>query len=58
MKAYAAATGMALARAHARSGDAAMLSGYMGTGKSFDEALADLRRALRRPERARPRDAR
>ena len=40
MKAYAAATGMALARAHARSGDAAMLSGYMGTGKTFDEALA------------------
>lgn len=40
MKAYAAATGMALARAHARSGDAAMLSGYMGTGKTFDEAVA------------------
>ena len=40
MKAYAGATGMALARAHARSGDAAMLSGYMGTSKSFDEALA------------------
>ena len=40
MKAYAGATGMALARAHARSGDAAMLSGYMNTRKSFDEALA------------------
>jgi len=40
MSAYAAATGLALARAHARSGDAAMLSGYMGAGKTFDEAMA------------------
>jgi len=31
----------ALARAHARSGDAAMLAGYMGSGRGFDEAIAD-----------------
>ncbi|HSQ64742.1 MAG TPA: DUF2252 domain-containing protein [Polyangiaceae bacterium] len=31
----------ALARAHARSGDPATLSGYMGSSRVFDEALAD-----------------
>jgi uncharacterized protein (DUF2252 family) len=33
--------GTALARAHARSGDAARLAGYMGSGTSFDVAVAD-----------------
>jgi hypothetical protein len=33
--------GRALARAHARSGDAAVLMGYMGRIESFDEALAE-----------------
>jgi hypothetical protein len=33
--------GWALARAHARSGDAAMISGYMGSGGIFDEAICD-----------------
>ncbi len=31
----------ALARAHARSGDAAMISGYMGSGQTFDEAIGE-----------------
>lgn len=38
---YARLCGRALARAHVRSGDAAVLSGYMGKGEAFDEALAD-----------------
>lgn len=29
----------ALARAHARSGDAAMISGYMGSAQTFDDAI-------------------
>jgi uncharacterized protein (DUF2252 family) len=33
--------GRALARAHARGGDAATLAGYMGDSDSFDHALAD-----------------
>jgi uncharacterized protein (DUF2252 family) len=31
----------ALARAHARSGDAAMISGYMGSGQTFDDAIGE-----------------
>ena len=31
----------ALARAHARSGDAAMIAGYMGSGQTFDEAVGE-----------------
>src|SRR5262249_42719325 len=38
---YAEVCGWALARAHARSGDAAVLAGYMGRGATFDEAVAD-----------------
>jgi uncharacterized protein (DUF2252 family) len=37
---YAALCGWVLARAHARSGDAARVSGYLGKGDAFDEALA------------------
>jgi uncharacterized protein (DUF2252 family) len=37
---YARATGWTLARAHARSGDAAMISGYMGKTDVFDKAIA------------------
>ena len=33
--------GWALARAHARSGDAAMIAGYMGASEVFDDAIAD-----------------
>jgi uncharacterized protein (DUF2252 family) len=32
--------GWALAQAHARSGDAALISGYLGKGAAFDRALA------------------
>ena len=31
----------ALARAHARSGDAALISGYMGSGQTFDDAICE-----------------
>ena len=31
----------ALARAHARTGDAAMISGYMGSGQTFDDAIGE-----------------
>jgi uncharacterized protein (DUF2252 family) len=31
----------ALARAHARTGDSAMMSGYMGSGQSFDDAIGE-----------------
>ena len=38
---YANLCGWALARAHARSGDAAMLAGYLGTSTAFEDAVAD-----------------
>lgn len=38
---YAKLCGQALARAHARSGDAVVLSSYMGKSDSFADALAD-----------------
>ena len=41
LKAYARLCGMALARAHARSDDAAVLTGYMGKSTAFEDALAD-----------------
>jgi len=39
MSAYAALCGWALARAHARTGDAVAISGYLGTGDVFDRAI-------------------
>jgi uncharacterized protein (DUF2252 family) len=36
---YAEACGWVLARAHAKAGDAATISGYLGTGDQFDEAM-------------------
>ncbi len=36
---YARICGWTLARAHAKSGDAATISGYLGKGDSFDQAL-------------------
>ena len=36
---YARMCGWTLARAHAKSGDAATISGYLGKGDSFDRAL-------------------
>lgn len=41
MREYAAVCGWTLARAHARSGEPAQISGYLGKGDTFDEAIAD-----------------
>ena len=38
---YAELCGRTLARSHAKSGDAALISGYLGKGPQFDEALAE-----------------
>jgi uncharacterized protein (DUF2252 family) len=38
---YGRLCGWALARAHARTGRAAMISGYLGTAEDFDYAIAD-----------------
>jgi hypothetical protein len=38
--AYATMCGWALARAHAKAGDAAMIAGYLGSTDQFDIALA------------------
>ena len=40
MAAYAEVCGWTLAKAHARSGDALAISGYLGTGDAFDRAMA------------------
>jgi uncharacterized protein (DUF2252 family) len=40
MAKYAEYCGWALARAHAKSGEAAMISGYLGNSNKFDEAIA------------------
>ena len=39
MALYGSLCGWALARAHARSGDAAKMAGYIGTSDRFDSAL-------------------
>ncbi len=36
---YAAVCGELLARGHARAGDSAMVSGYLGTSTRFDDAV-------------------
>jgi uncharacterized protein (DUF2252 family) len=41
LRQYARACAHALARAHARSGDAAMIAGYMGSGQTFDDAITE-----------------
>jgi uncharacterized protein (DUF2252 family) len=41
MLTYAEACGWCLARAHARSGEPAKITGYLGKGDQFDEAVAD-----------------
>jgi hypothetical protein len=40
MEAYAEVCGWTLAHAHARSGDAVAISAYLGSGDTFDRALA------------------
>ena len=39
LKRYAEACGLTLARAHARSGDSATISGYLGKTDNFDQAI-------------------
>jgi len=41
MRQYSRMCAHALARAHARSGDAAMMAGYMGSGQTFDDAVCE-----------------
>jgi uncharacterized protein (DUF2252 family) len=41
LRAYARVCGWCLARAHARSGDAAKISGYMGSSSIFDDAIGE-----------------
>lgn len=41
LRQYARMCAHALARAHARSGDAAMISGYTGCGQTFDDAIGE-----------------
>jgi len=41
MAAFAQFCGHSLARSHARSGDAAVISGYLGESDTFDKAIAD-----------------
>ncbi len=41
LKAYAEVCGELLARSHARSGDAQIIAGYIGTGNAFPEAIAE-----------------
>ena len=41
LAAYGHLCGQTLARAHAKSGDAAALTGYLGATGAFDEAIAD-----------------
>ncbi len=45
LRQYATVCGWALAQAHARGGDAAMLRGYMGRSDAFDRAVCDFARA-------------
>jgi uncharacterized protein (DUF2252 family) len=40
-KVYARYTGMALARAHCRSGDPVLLAAYLGESEAFEDAMAD-----------------
>jgi uncharacterized protein (DUF2252 family) len=41
MRAYATVCGLALARAHDKAGDAAMIAGYLGGIDHFDQAIGD-----------------
>jgi hypothetical protein len=41
LRIYGRFCGWALARAHARSGDAARIAGYMGSSETFDDAISE-----------------
>ena len=45
---YAQLCGWTLARAHARSGDPVAIAGYLGSGDTFDRALAEFAEAYAR----------
>ncbi len=45
LRAYGTLCGWALARAHARSGDAVAIAAYLGTSDTFDGAIADFSEA-------------
>ena len=45
LAAYGAVCGWTLARGHARSGDAAAIAAYLGSGESFDRAMASFAEA-------------
>jgi len=49
---YAEMCAAALARGHARSGDAAAIAGYLGKGEAFDDAVGALALALARQNEA------
>ena len=49
---YAALCGRTLARAHARSGDAARIAGYLGDGDAFDHAIGQFAWAYARQAEA------
>jgi len=53
---FADMCGVVLARAHARTGDAVAIDGYIGKGRRFDRA-AQVRQQLRRPDECGPRAA-
>jgi hypothetical protein len=42
LREYGKLCAWALARAHARSGDPAMIAGYMGSNTTFDDAICEL----------------
>ena len=52
LRQYARMCAHALARAHARSGDAALISGYAGSGATLDDAIADFAMAYSDQNRA------
>ena len=54
---YATLCGVTLARAHARSGDAAAIAGYLGQRRPVRPRHRGLRRRVRRPDRRGPRGA-
>jgi uncharacterized protein (DUF2252 family) len=41
LREYGRVCGWALARAHARSGDAAMIAGYLGSSQTFDDVITE-----------------
>ena len=51
MSTYAGMCGRTVARAHARSGDRIAIASYLGSGDTFDLAIADFAQAYADPER-------